>query len=81
MEKEFIFEEGKYYKHTTGILLHIIGRLNTTLFGNDTLIAESLDKENHDQFITVGETKDNTTGYKEITKEEWDSHFDEIKEI
>ena len=34
------FEIGKYYKHTTGEMLHILGLLDTTIYGNNVLIAE-----------------------------------------
>lgn len=34
------FEIGKYYKHTTGNMLHILGELDTTMYGAKALIAE-----------------------------------------
>lgn len=66
-----IFEEGKYYRHTTGVELAIVGKLNTTMFG-ETLIAETNDNIS---FQAVGSTEANTQNYKEISREEWMKNF------
>ena|SRR3989344_720893 len=34
------FEIGKHYRHTTGMMLHVLGTLDTTLYGPNVLIAE-----------------------------------------
>jgi len=65
-----IFEIGKYYQHTTGIELSIIGELETTLWGK-TLIAET----NSSDFEAVGSDIYATTNYVEISKEEWMKNF------
>jgi hypothetical protein len=69
-----IFEIGKFYKHRTGMMLSIVGRLNTTMFG-DTLIAETDDNVN---FQAVGSTEAYAENYREISEEEWMKNFNKI---
>ena len=64
------FEIGKYYRHTTGFSLAIIGELETTLYGK-ALIAEGTDG----QLRAVGREEASAENYKEITKEEWLKNF------
>lgn len=65
------FEIGKYYRHTTGEEIAILGRLKTTKFG-ECLIAESNKSIN---FKAVGEEEGAAVNWKEITKEQWMKNF------
>ncbi len=64
------FQLGKYYKHTTGYCLHIVGALETTMWGL-TLIAETTGNK----LIAVGRDEASAVNYSEITKEEWMRYF------
>lgn len=66
-----IFEIGKYYKHTTGEMLHIISAGKTTLYGW-TMIAETTRGSN---LVTVGVGESFAVNWSESTEEEWLSHF------
>lgn len=67
-----IFKVGKYYKHIgTGELLHIVGEVTTTMYGN-CLVGELTNKYD---LIPVGKTKDNTMNFVEISKNEWDNYW------
>ena len=66
------FEIGKFYRHTTGKDLAIIGELETTMFGK-TLIAET--KDITECLMAVGRQESATANYTEITKEEWMKNF------
>ena len=65
------FEIGKYYKHSGGESMHIIGVVNTNLYGW-TLVAES---------SCAGDLKPITpdegcgVGWKEIAVKEWEKLF------
>lgn len=67
------FEIGKYYKHTGGGFLHILGRLDTTIWGKNSLIAES--SGNDYGLQAVGGDVDSAVNWSETTKEEWRSNF------
>ena len=66
-----VFEIGKYYKHTSGTMIHPLVEVETTQFGK-ALIAET--NETLD-FVAVGRTYEHAMNYAEITKEEWESQF------
>lgn len=66
------FEIFKYYKHTSGTLMHIIGRVKTTVYGT-TLLAEETDGS----FKPVGEDEANMVNWVEITHQEWSFAFPE----
>jgi len=66
------FEPNKYYKHSSGGMIHTLGFLNTSIYGN-TLIAEESHSAN---FVPVGTSSDDhTQNYTEITEEEWLKQF------
>ena len=68
-----IFKVGKYYKHIgTGELLHIVGEVTTTMYGN-CLVGEVT---NNYDLIPVGKTKDNAINFVEISKNEWDNYWE-----
>ena len=71
-----IFEVGKYYKHESGLLLAIRGKVPTTMWG-ETLIAESPDDIMG--LRPVGEDETSTAGFVEIPEKEWKSEFPEEK--
>lgn len=63
-----IFEIGKFYKHTSGKKISIVGCVETTMYGK-TLIAEQCD---HYDFTPVAYNSDDATeGWIEINKDEW----------
>lgn len=64
------FELGKYYKHTTGTMLHVIASAETTMFG-DALIAE---ESGQIDFKAVGKDESHSVNYTEIDKKEWDEY-------
>ncbi len=68
-----IFEIGKFYRHTTGIFMAIVGEVNTTMWGS-TLIGEST----HDSYglMPVGRDEASAVNWEEITKEEWMEQFE-----
>lgn len=66
-----IFKIGKYYKHTGGEMLHIIGGAKTTMYGW-CLIAGS---SNSNNLQPVGQCEDNAQNWKESTEEEWLKNF------
>ena len=69
------FEPGKYYKHTTGEMLHTLVMADTTMWGR-TLLAERCPKNEMVTIVPVGiDSTDYTTNYVEITEEEWMTGF------
>lgn len=68
-----VFGVGKYYRHTTGHMLHVLCEAETKLFGN-TLIAETYDDS--EVFTAIGKTEDHSVNYTEISKEDWDIKWD-----
>ena len=66
----FVFQPGKYYKHSGGGMLHCLHFLRTKMYGV-TLIAE----DDEGRFRAVGSSSDNTVNYVEITEEEYNSNF------
>lgn len=68
------FEIGKYYKHTTGSMLHIISAGKTTLYGW-THIAEQAGVNAYETFLAIGMDEDSAVNYTEIGEEEWMKAF------
>lgn len=67
-----VFQVGKYYKHIgTRELLHIIGEVETTLYGN-CLVGESTNQTN---LVPIGKGEGYAQNYVKIEKEEWDRYF------
>jgi len=66
-----IFEIGKYYEHTTGNQLAILGELETTMFGK-CLIAE---QSNSNFFTSVGRDTNSADNWHEISREKWMKNF------
>ena len=64
------FEVGKYYKHTTGDMLHILQYVDTTLYGRCLLAENEFGK-----LEAVGDQKDNAVNYKEIDSKEYYENF------
>jgi len=67
-----IFEVGKFYQHTTGEQLSVICETNTTLYGNNVLIAESNQSMN---FKPLERDESFAVNWHEITKDEWMKNF------
>ncbi len=72
IEGKIKFELGKYYTHTTGFMLNPICFANTTLYGDNVLIAESTDNSD---LMVVGQDEASAENFQESTKEEWMKHF------
>lgn len=68
-----IFEIGKYYKHSNGELLHIIGEVTSTRYGH-CLVGEST--WNYD-LLPIGMAESNAMNYEEIDKSEWGKYWEE----
>jgi len=66
-----IFELGKYYKHTSGTYLKIVGIAETTIYGT-CFIAE---EECGQTFTPVGKTEDHAMNYVEVSKEEYINNY------
>lgn len=67
------FEVGKYYKHSTGELLHILDEVTSTLYGH-CLVGESTRNYN---LLPIGMDESNTMNYEEIDKDEWNKYWEE----
>lgn len=65
----FCFEVGKYYRHTTGKEISVIGELKTTMYGI-TLIAET-----SNGLETVGKDSSCAVNWTEISESEWMKNF------
>ena len=65
------FKIGRYYKHNSGIVMHIVSAGFTTLYGW-TLIAE---KHGISDLVPVGDDIANTINWRETTVEEWRRGF------
>ena len=65
------FEVGKVYKHTSGQIMHIIGGLQTTLYGG-SLVAECSGSAN---LKPVGQDENAAVNWAESTIEEWMKNF------
>lgn len=67
-----VFEKGKYYKHNTGVTLHVICDIETKMRGKG-LLAEC--NGCREELCVVGLLPENTVGFVEITINEWDEGF------
>jgi len=67
------FKVGKYYRHSGGSVMHVIGGLKTTLYGW-TLVAE---QHGNADLTTVGQDEANTVNWSEISEAEWMAGFPE----
>ncbi|MCP4624483.1 MAG: hypothetical protein GY850_13290 [bacterium] len=65
------FEVGKFYKHSSGSMMHIIGGLQTTLYGG-CLVAEESDSGS---LQPIGQDTGSTQNWKETTREKWMQNF------
>ena len=65
------FKIGKYYVHPTGVCMHIIGAVKSTLYGW-TLVGE---RHGKGDFISVGSDAASAVNWKETTEEHWMSGF------
>ncbi len=66
-----IFQIGKFYEHSAGMQMAIVGEVLTTMYGN-TLIAEC---SNCGDFRPVGRDESATQNWSEITKGKWLRNF------
>ena len=71
------FEIGKYYKHPNGDVMHIIGAVQTTLYGW-SLLAE---KHGSDNLNPVGQGTGDADNWTETTEEHWLSGFFGLTQI
>lgn len=67
------FEIGKYYKHASGNMMRILGRVEGSTRYRNCLVGETLDSAN---FMPVGEDETSAENWSEATREEWERHFD-----
>lgn len=65
------FEIGKYYRHTGGSEIAVLGELNTTLYGLTLIVEEA----GVNGFKPVGRGPEATVNWVEITQEEWLKNF------
>ncbi len=64
-----IFELGKYYKHSDGEMMRILGEVESNMYGT-CLVGE---RQNKSDFQPVGTDESNAVNWAEIQKEEWDT--------
>lgn len=65
------FEVGKFYKHTSGQQMAIVGKVPTTQWG-ETLVGE---RDDMADLMPVGMDEGAAENWSEITKEEWMKNF------
>lgn len=65
------FQIGKYYQHTGGEMMSIVGSVITTAYGK-TLVAE---RNNMSNLTPIGHDEDAMQNWSEITKGKWLSNF------
>jgi len=65
------FEVGKYYSHPGGGMMHVIGGLQTTLYGG-CLVAEETRSGN---LKPIGQDEDAAQNWEESTEDEWMKNF------
>lgn len=73
-KKPLFFEPDKYYKHTSGHMIHTLVMAETTLWGT-TLLAEQAGEDMYVLTAVGIDSEDYTAGYHEITEEEWNTNF------
>lgn len=61
------FEVGKYYEHSTGKKMHILGEVNSDIYYSPGLVAEDLEGN----FIPVGIGEEYVVNWNEISEVEW----------
>lgn len=66
------FRLGKCYRHTTGREMYVCGVAFTTMYGI-ALVAE----DSYGDLEPIGQHSDATTGWSEITRDEWMENFSE----
>ncbi len=66
------FQIGKYYKHTSGEMMHIISGAKSTMY-DWCLIAEHTGEP--ETFRPVGQDKANAQNWTESTEDEWMKKF------
>ncbi len=66
-----LFEIGKYYKHSSGGMMHIVGEVKTTMYGK-CLVAETTE---HYDLKPVGRNKSATENWVESNEQEWMTNF------
>lgn len=71
MEETMKFEVGKYYKHASGNIMHVIGGLQTTLYGG-CLVAEEVDSAN---LKPIGQDETSVENWLETTKEDFMQYY------
>lgn len=69
-EELFTFSVGKFYRHTSGKQMAVIGDVTSTQWG-ETLVAES----NKGNLIPVGRDAASATNWVEIDEAEWKKNF------
>lgn len=70
-----VFRAGRYYRHTTGMMLHIVGRGQTTMWGV-TLFAEVAGTG---EIRCVGRDENSARNWTECTEAEWMTAFHETE--
>lgn len=65
------FEVGKYYKHTTGTMIHVLTEVETMTYGK-CLVAEETTNQN---LVPLGIGESFTENWIEITKEEFVNYY------
>jgi len=61
------FEEGKYYRHNSGNMMHIVGRAMTTGYG-ECLIRE---ETNGADLVPIGEDEDAAQNWVGVSRADW----------
>lgn len=72
-----IFEVGKYYQHTDGGFISIVGKVDTKRYGEVLVAEEATNKI----ILTFSNFNDNVEGWSEITKHKWLSKFFEESKL
>lgn len=65
-----VFEIGKCYEHNSGSQMKIVGKCNTTIYG-ECLIGENA----NGNLEPIGNTEEHAINFFEITEEKWLSNF------
>ena len=61
-----IFEPNKFYKHTTGYIIHTLDFADTVIYGR-TLLAE----DTSGSLISAGTSDNSVVNYIEVTKDDF----------
>jgi len=65
------FEEGKVYQHSSGAIMKIVGRANTTGYG-ECLVGE---KPGTSNLYPIGMDEDAAHGWREIDESIWNKEW------